>query len=100
MEMDKIEILIGNLKDMELISEEEGFKEIAPYIEEIIIYILNLIEIAPMIGMSQKNIEVLKMQIENIKTALENKDIVCLNDTIKYEVIESIQIYYDIIREQ
>lgn len=99
MKTDEIEILIENLKNMELISEEDGFRTIAPYIEKIILYILNLIKIAPTIEMPEKNIKILKMQIENIKVALENKDIICLYDTIKYEAVESVQVYYDIIKE-
>lgn len=43
--------------------------------------------------------EIILLQLENMMDGLQNKDIIKLADTLEYEIIKTIEIYLEILRE-
>lgn len=43
--------------------------------------------------------EIILLQLENMMDGLQNKDIIKLADTLEYEIIKTIEVYLEILRE-
>lgn len=90
--------LIAIIEEEEYLSEEQAFSRLESYLKTIIAVYMQLINELP--NLKAQGIvlpeEIILQQVRNLNEAIEYKDLILLRDTMKYEVINVLQVYREI----
>lgn len=98
MERRKIEEVIEKITQEACLSEEEAFPSLEGYIQDIVAIYMSLIEALP--AYKEQGIdlpeEVILQQVKNLEEAIQHKDMIKLYDTLKFEVLDTFNLYREI----
>lgn len=101
MEIHKVKEVIEKIQSEACVSEEETFRALEGYLPDIIAVYMALIEELPVY--KQQGVElpedVILQQVRNLEEAVQHKDMIKLYDTLKYEVLNTFEIYHELKTE-
>lgn len=90
--------LINVIESETYLSEEYVFPRLEQYLKDLIAVYMQLIQDLP--GLKARGIDlpedVILQQVKNLDDAVAHKDMILLRDTMKYEVLNTLQVYREI----
>lgn len=94
----KIPVVVKYAEENKTKETYEQFQQLMPKIQRIITSLIENIPKYREMGVDLPE-DIILTQLSNLLTAVEHRDIILLSDTLQYEIINTIQVYKEILEQ-
>lgn len=94
----RIPVIVQHAEENKTKETYEEFQQFMPKIQKVITSLLENIPKYREMGVDLPE-DIILTQLSNLLMAIEHRDIILLSDTLQYEIINTIQVYKEILEE-